>query len=138
MHKKMRNYRQIWTLLLALIALMPLQACGQDADDDEIVSVEASQLTFPNAFSPNGDGRNDVYKAKTCQNIVEFRAYIYNRWGEKLYEWSNPDEGWDGTSGGRDVPEGVYFVLVKAKGGDGKTYNIRKDVNLLRYKDETR
>ena len=40
-----------------------------------------SQLTMPNAFSPNGDGHNDTYKPKAAQNIVEFRAIIFNRWG---------------------------------------------------------
>ena len=39
---------------------------------------------------------------------------------------------WDGTYQGKDVKQGTYFVLVKAKGADGQTYNIRKDVNLLR------
>ena len=112
---------------------MPLIAFGQEVDEEYgNISGEASQLTFPNAFSPNGDGNNDLYQAKTCQNIVEFRATIINRWGHKLYEWSDPAGGWDGTSGGRNVADGVYFVIVKAKGADGKDYHIRKDVNLLR------
>ena len=96
------------------------------------VTVSESKLSFPNAFSPNGDGINDIYKAKDYQSLIEFHAYIYNRWGQKLYEWTNPDGGWDGTYNGKDVKEGVYFVLVKAKGADGRIYNIRKDVNLLR------
>ena len=102
------------------------------------VTISESKLTFPNAFSPNGDGRNEVFKAKEYQSLVEFHAYIFNRWGHKLYEWTNPAEGWDGTSGGKAVKEGVYFVLVKARGADGREYNIRKDVNLLRgYTDST-
>ena len=97
-----------------------------------------SSLAFPNAFSPNGDQINDIYKAKECQNIEEFHAYIFNRWGKKLYEWDNPDEGWDGTYNGKDVKQGTYFVLVKARGADGRKFNIRKDVNLLRgYSEET-
>ena len=48
------------------------------------------------------------------------------------YEWDDPAGGWDGTSGGHDVAQGVYFMQVRAKGADGKTYNIRRDVNLLR------
>lgn len=96
------------------------------------VTVSESKLSFPNAFSPNGDGINDIYKAKDYQSLVEFHAYIFNRWGQKLFEWTNPDDGWDGTYNGKDVKEGVYFVLVKAKGADGRNYNIRKDVNLLR------
>lgn len=97
------------------------------------VTVSESRLEMPNAFSPNGDGLNDVYRAKSgYRSIVEFHAAIFNRWGHKLYEWDDPAGGWDGTSGGHDVAQGVYFVQVRAKGADGKTYNIRRDVNLLR------
>jgi gliding motility-associated-like protein len=96
------------------------------------VVVSESKLTFPNAFSPNGDEDNPKFKAKEYQSIIEFHAYIFNRWGQKLYEWTDPAEGWDGTYKGKDVKEGVYFLLCRAKGADGREYNIRKDVNLLR------
>lgn len=109
------------------------------ADAEPIkVSISESKLDFPNAFSPNGDGINDVYKAKNgYQSIVEFHAYIFNRWGQKLYEWTDPAGGWDGKHNGKDVKQGVYFVLVNAKGADGRKYNIKKDVNLLRGYTET-
>lgn len=98
-----------------------------------IITISESKLEMPNAFSPNGDGINDIYRPKRgWQSLVEFHAYIFNRWGEKLYEWSNPDEGWDGKYKGHDVAQGVYYCLVKAKGADGKVYNIKTDVNLLR------
>lgn len=102
------------------------------------ITISESKLDMPNAFSPNGDGINDVYKAKTgWQSLVEFKATIYNRWGQKLFEWTDPDDGWDGTYNGKDVKQGVYFVVVKAKGSDGRNYNIRRDVNLLRgYTEE--
>ena len=76
-------------------------------------------------------------KKSGYQSLVEFHAYIFNRWGQKLYEWTNPADGWDGTYNGKDVKEGVYYVLVKAKGADGRKYNIKRDVNLLRGYDET-
>lgn len=103
------------------------------------VTISESKLEMPNAFSPNGDGINDIYKAKDgCQSIIEFHAYIFNRWGQKLYEWDDPAGGWDGKYNGKDVKQGVYFVLVKAKGADGRTFNIRRDVNLLRgYSEES-
>ncbi|MGX8695962.1 MAG: gliding motility-associated C-terminal domain-containing protein [Prevotella sp.] len=97
------------------------------------VAIAESKLEFPNAFSPNGDGINDIYKAKEgWRSIVKFRAIIINRWGQKLYEWSDPAGGWDGKHNGHDVKDGVYYVQVTAKGADGKDYHIRKDVNLLR------
>lgn len=111
---------------------------GQTIEDNNesspfSITVSESNLEMPNAFSPNGDGINDVYKAKSgYQSLVDFHAYIFNRWGQKLFEWTNPDEGWDGTYKGKPVKDGVYFCLVKAKGADGKTYSIKRDVNLLR------
>ena len=97
------------------------------------ITISESKLEMPNAFSPNGDGINDVYKAKDgYRSLTEFHAYIYNRWGQKLYEWTDPAGGWDGKYNGKDVAQGVYFVLVKAKGADGINYNIKRDVNLLR------
>ena len=97
------------------------------------VVISESRLEMPNAFSPNGDGINDIYKPKSgWQSIVEFHGYIFNRWGQKLYEWTSPDDGWDGTYKGKNVKDGVYFCLVKAKGADGRNFTIKTDVNLLR------
>ena len=116
-------------LSVALMAFLPLLVQAQD----DIPNASESKLTFPNAFSPNGDDKNPTFKPKECQSIVEFHAYIFNRWGQKLYEWTDPNaEGWDGTYNGKEVKEGTYFIFVKAKGADGREYNIRKDVNLLR------
>ena len=122
---------------MSFMTLIALSAHAQEvADNDSVASdstvVLTSTLIMPNAFSPNNDKINDVYKVKSYQNIVEFHAYIFNRWGQKLYEWTNLEGGWDGTYRGNDVKQGTYFVLVKAKGADGQDYNIRKDVNLLR------
>ena len=134
---KISKMRTIKTILLSFMTLIALSAHAQEvADNDSVASdstvVLTSTLIMPNAFSPNNDKINDVYKVKSYQNIVEFHAYIFNRWGQKLYEWTNLEGGWDGTYRGNDVKQGTYFVLVKAKGADGQTYNIRKDVNLLR------
>ena len=131
-------FRQIIPTVLALFASLSVSAQTDTAATDSLTSTgDESKLVMPNTFTPNGDGHNDIYKAKEYRNLSEFRAYIFNRWGQKLYEWTDPDEGWDGTSGGNPVKDGVYFVLVKAKGIDGKVYNIRKDVNLLRgHRDE--
>lgn len=97
------------------------------------ITISESHLEMPNAFSPNGDDINDIYKAKkNYKSIVEFHAYIFNRYGQKLYEWTDITSGWDGTYHGRPVKDGTYYVYVKARGADGIEYNIRRDVNLLR------
>ncbi len=103
-----------------------------------IIVLSESYLKMPNAFSPNGDGVNDIFRAKQdYKSIVEFHAYIFNRYGQKLYDWTNIDEGWDGTYNGHPVKDGVYYVYVKARGADGVDYNIRRDVNLLRNFNDT-
>lgn len=97
------------------------------------ISISTSKLEIPNAFSPNGDGQNDVFKVKEgYQSIVSFHGYIFNRWGKKLYDWTDIDGGWDGKINGHDAKDGVYYVIIKARGADGRKYNLRRDVNLLR------
>ena len=107
-----------------------------ELEDSAVISVTISEsmLEMPNAFSPDDNGINDIYRAKKdkYKSIVEFHAYIFNRWGQKLFEWTDITKGWDGTYKGSPVKEGVYYVLVKAKGADGREFNIKRDVNLLR------
>lgn len=109
---------------------------AQDFEPFRIVLAESS-IEVPNAFSPNGDGINDYFNVYNVKSIVEFNAAIYNRWGQQLYSWGIDDIdcescGWDGTYKGNAVKDGVYFVVVTAKGADGIKYEIRRDVNLLR------
>ena len=123
-----------------------LEQNGEEQDSTTItVVIPESRLEFPNAFSPNNDGKNDKYGAKGVnqpestahwRSIVDFHAYIFNRWGQKLYEWHDPAGYWDGKYKGNDVPDGVYYVVVNAKGADGRVYHIRKDVNLLRARND--
>lgn len=97
-----------------------------------VVTVSESKLEMPNAFSPNSDGYNDVYKAKEGHlSIVSFKATIFNRWGQKLYSWNDVSGGWDGTFNGSVVKDGVYYVVVEARGADGRKYRIKRDVNVL-------
>ena len=109
--------------------MLPLLTCqlhAQEVNDDEEDNTE--ETTKVSSLLKPKDG---------YRNIEEFHAYIYNRWGQKLYEWTDPAMGWDGTYRGKPVKEGVYFCLVKAKGADGVVYNIKRDVNLLRgYTEE--
>ena len=116
---------------------------GADTFEPFSIVLAESSLKVPNAFSPNGDGKNDYYNVYNAKSLVSFSAAIFNRWGQKLYSWGLDeigcdDCGWDGTYNGKPVKAGVYFVVVKAKGADGIEYEYRKAVNLLRgYNEET-
>jgi gliding motility-associated-like protein len=105
----------------------------EEESEPIIIVISESSLKVPNAFSPNGDGVNDVYRI-TFQSLVKLDVSIFNRWGQRIYQrnLSNIDQGWDGTHGGKDVADGVYFIVVEAIGSDGIKYNIRRDINILR------
>ncbi len=70
-------------------------------------------IFVPNAFSPNKDGLNDEFKAITTSNqISSFRMYIYNRWGEQIFESSDISRGWDGEYKGQPSPAGAYVYKI--------------------------
>lgn len=97
------------------------------------ITISESKLEVPNAFTPNGDGVNDVFRVKEgYQSIVSFKAMVFDRWGKKLYEWTDLAGGWDGRSNGHEVPDGAYYLNLQARGADGRKYNIKKAINLLR------
>lgn len=95
------------------------------------LSIPISALDAPNFFSPlSSPGINDEFKV-TYQSIVKFRATIFNRWGVKLYQWTDPDRGWDGKYKGKYVNPGVYFYIIEATGSDGRKYVKKGDINVL-------
>ncbi|QHS58250.1 T9SS type B sorting domain-containing protein [Chitinophaga agri] len=67
---------------------------------------------MPNAFSPNGDGQNDIFRAKVHDAVTDFRMAVYGRWGQLVFESRNPDNGWDGKEKGSVVPAGSYLWVV--------------------------
>jgi gliding motility-associated-like protein len=87
---------------------------------------------IPSAFSPNGDGRNDVFRIINLkyQRIIEFK--VFNRWGELVYDDINPTHGWDGTYKGVPQPPGVYYYLIRVATPGGIMRNYKGDVTLIR------
>ncbi len=91
-----------------------------------------SWLIVPNVFTPNGDGTNDEFKVKSF-GIVSFDAKIYDRWGVEMAELGSAEMGWDGTTiAGLPAVNGTYFYLIKAKGADGKAYDLKGFLMLMR------
>lgn len=83
----------------------------RDSASLDICVEPAATLYVPNAFTPNGDGKNEVFKAAGI-GIVTFRMMIFNRWGEKLFESNSIDVGWDGRVNGEKVMNDVYTYLI--------------------------
>ncbi len=88
-------------------------------------------LWIPTAFTPNGDGLNDVFKV-TGIGIKFFSLNIYNSWGEHLYQSTDPNKGWDGTFNGKTAPEGVYLYIIEATNNENKTLYQNGMVNLMK------
>lgn len=114
----------------------------QDDTDMLKFSLKGSSIYVYNAFTPNGDGRNDVLRVKT-QSLLSFKMAIFNRWGQKITSGNEQTLEvqyesdyayyvcWDGTIDGRPAPDGVYFISIEAIGSDGVVYTQRSDINLL-------
>ena len=80
---------------------------------------EEATLVVPNVFTPNGDGRNDIFKIYG-KNIIEFNCTIFDRWGLQMFYWDDIRNGWDGTNVNKMVPDGTYFYIINAKDIDFK------------------
>lgn len=111
-----------------------------EVDEPFVVNISESKLEVPNAFTPNGDGINDTFHVKEgYTSIVDFHAAIFTRSGKKVYEWTDPAGGWDGTmngSGGHPAPDGGYYLVLDARGADGLEYHYKKTISLLRTYNE--
>jgi len=102
------------------------------------VDIGESALECPNAFSPGStEGINDEWKV-SYKSIISFECHIFNRWGQKMAELTDPSQGWDGRYHGKIVPSGVYFYVIKATGSDGKEYKLNGDINIINFKDNRR
>jgi gliding motility-associated-like protein len=84
-------------------------------------------MFIPNAFTPNGDGINDVFLPRTL-NLVSYNMSIVNRWGEILFTTTNPQQGWDGKNAQADV----YVVIIYYKVDGKEQQSVKQNVSLLR------
>lgn len=114
-----------------------LRFIGSNADgtcetvgDTFTVSIGASALECPNAFSPNGDGVNDMWKV-SYRSLIDFHCEIFNRNGQRIYGFDDPSDGWDGTWHGKTVKPGVYYYVIIATGADGVQYKKSGDINII-------
>ena len=102
----------------------------RDSIEEKVYVIE--NLYVPNVFTPNGDGINDAFHV-SAGNMKEYALYIYNRWGEKVFESYNPNIDWTGTSdAGVPYSAGTYYYILKATDYEGKLYNLHGYLELIR------
>lgn len=91
------------------------------------------EIFLPNAFSPNGDGKNDEWRVVTAIGLDLQQLVIYDRWGNKVWETTDIANGWDGNFRGKKMDTETYFYLLRYKClHDGKNYTLKGDLILLR------
>ena len=89
------------------------------------------RLFAPNAFTPNGDGLNDLFELKGLY-IAEYHFMLFDRWGALIYESFSLSDHWDGTWRNKPCQEGVYVWVVKARGFDMTEIEKRGSCTLIR------
>jgi gliding motility-associated-like protein len=92
------------------------------------------ELYVPNAFSPNGDGVNDVFLPlfSSLPPAEGFRFQIWDRWGSLIHETQDPLDGWDGTNQVQPLPAGTYLYVVLYSVSEGNYRKRSGSVNLFR------
>lgn len=118
---------------LCCIKLYAYQGQCVDSLGTCIKVILPTHIDVPNVFTPNGDGKNDVFKLD-ASGIKEITVSIFNRWGSKIIELTGTGNiYWDGkTKGGTIAADGTYFYVLSAIGLDETKYDLKGTINLFR------
>lgn len=114
-----------------LFTVNSIDGCSTTVSHTIIID-PAFMIYIPNAFSPNRDGRNDVF-TPVMMGVDEYQIYIYDRFGQLIYETDNMSKGWDGTINGGDfATAGHYAYAVRIIDLLGKKQNLTGSFTLIR------
>ena len=115
-----------------LYSVEVMNSCGS-ARDEIMITEKNCDIYFPSAFTPNNDGKNDIFKILGGNNLADFRLIVYDRWGQKVFETFDFAKGWDGNFEGRLKSSGVFvwYCEFKEAGSAGKT-KLKGTVTLVR------
>jgi gliding motility-associated-like protein len=101
-----------------LLTVSSAQNCGEDTSS---VFVKVyHKIVIPNAFSPNGDGRNDFWDIEALVTYPESLLTVFNRYGQQVFKSIGYDKPWKGTYNGAKLPSGTYYYIIDLKIGSPK------------------
>jgi gliding motility-associated-like protein len=101
-------------------------------DTIHIRYIKGPAIYVPTAFSPNGDGQNDVFRPIPV-GITQIRYFeVFNRWGQRVFQTTQYMQGWDGFFQGKPAPTGAYVWMVRGEDYNGKTIVEKGTVTLIR------
>lgn len=90
------------------------------------------KIFVPNAFSPNNDGNNDLFKVRNVVPIDDFYFTVYDRWGQQVFETRDSNEGWDGTFEGAKLSTTAFAWYCSGLCENGEEFFIKGNVTILR------
>ncbi len=119
---------QTVTLYVRATGVVP---CQTSSSGSAVGLTSTKEVFVPNAFSPNGDSKNDILFV--YGNIIKTLDFkIFNQWGEMIFQTNDQTRGWDGSVSGTQQPVGVYVYVLKATLTDGTEVNKKGAINLVR------
>ncbi len=114
-----------------LYSVTATNKCGSASSSIQ-VDPGVCELFLPNAFTPNRDGKNDIFRVTRVFNVQSFRLQVVNRWGQSVFETSDISKGWDGTFASIDQPQGGYTWTVNVVKMSGERTFLSGVVMLIR------
>jgi len=104
--------------------------CGS-AIDQILIKEKICDIYFPSAFTPNNDGKNDLFKVLGAHAISDYHLTVYNRWGQKIFETTDYTKGWDGLVNGKLQNTGVFVWHSEFKNAGNPNKILMKGTVLL-------
>ncbi|MCB9231829.1 MAG: gliding motility-associated C-terminal domain-containing protein [Bacteroidia bacterium] len=98
----------------------------------ELGSTSQKEILIPNAFTPNGDGINDLFVPVYQGEISDYRLVIFDRYGRQIFSANNLNSAWDGTLHGQSVHSGVYIYGITFSDEKGQPQSRSGSITLLR------
>lgn len=106
-------------------------ACGTSADTTKVYKECSFAITMPGAFTPNRDGKNDIFRVPAQVSNKLLRLAVFDRWGNVVFSTSDINRGWDGMYKGNAAPAGTYVYIVEMLSLDGKKKINQKGTIIL-------
>ncbi len=107
-------------------------ACNIFRDTVKVNARCSLPIYLPSGFTPNGDGRNDIFKAVDLSGQRMILLSVYNRYGENIFSAKNVSTGWDGTFKGVNQPPGTYVYIFRYSDLEGNLHTLEGTVVLIR------
>lgn len=112
-------------------AVTVTNACGT-GNASVLIRERSCEINFPSAFTPNGDGRNDVFRGLNVFRVKSYHLAVFNRWGQKVFETTDKTAGWDGTLQGTPAVSGLYVWHCDVDHPTRGNMHLKGTVLLLR------